>query len=928
VRPVDNGVVADGVGTAELIVGREVERARVAAFLAAPGWARSLTLVGDPGIGKTTVWEAGVAEGRANGLRVLITRATEPELQLSYVALADLLDEVDTAAVDGLPAPQRQALEVAILRAEPGPHPPEPLAVAAGLTRVLRRLSDAGPLVVAIDDVPWLDRSSQDALAFAARRLRGQAVRFLLTRRPVEPPPLESAFGPAGVERLEIGALSLGAVRSLLAERLDLRPPRRVLLRLFELSHGSPLVALELGRMLVDRGLPDLGDELPLPELVDEVFGRRIAGLSGPVRRALLAVALSGELGRLELTTVVGPLALEDAIVAGVLVPAGSRVRASHPLVAAAARRLTSAEERREVHLDLAEAIGDETLQARHLALAAPRPDAALAKRVVAAAAKAIGRGAVHDGAELAEQALRLTPPGAPEYQERLMQLVRYLKIAGEQSRVRELLEARLADLPPGPARARVLLTLSDSGERLSELEAYVDGALAECGDDAELRSTALATKALINAIVRFERLDQAEDWAREAHRLAQAGSPDAKQRALHALAWVNVMRGRPLDELGAPSGAAPEGTSLYEGAIERPAGIRLMVRGNVDESRAVFERLRALAGERGEAVSASIMHRQLCEIELRAGDVHAARRHLEEWGEWTLPDDEHDQIVGPARCRALLEAIAGHPDDAVAWAAKAIEAAGAIENYREETEARRAAGLAALFSHDHGRALEELRPLWRHAEREAIDDPGVIPVAPDLVEALVGSGEAGEARAVTERLDRLADRQQHPWGLASAKRCRALIDDATGADSETAEEELAQAAADYEQLGLHFDAARSLLILGRLQRRHRKWAAARKALEQAAAVFDEHGSDGWASRARSELSRIGGRRPAAHGALTWTEARVAELAAGGYSNKEIAAALVVSVYTVERHLKHAYAKLGIRSRSQLAGRIGPAEAS
>jgi DNA-binding NarL/FixJ family response regulator len=137
------------------------------------------------------------------------------------------------------------------------------------------------------------------------------------------------------------------------------------------------------------------------------------------------------------------------------------------------------------------------------------------------------------------------------------------------------------------------------------------------------------------------------------------------------------------------------------------------------------------------------------------------------------------------------------------------------------------------------------------------------------------------------------------------------------------AETELAEAAQELQQLGLRFEGARSLLALGRAQRRRRKWAAARDALERASTAFDELGADGWAEQARSELNRVGGRRPAPEGSLTWTEARVAELAVAGHSNKEIAARLVVSVHTVERHLKHTYAKLGIRSRSQLAGRIG-----
>lgn len=167
---------------APLVVGREVELARVEGFLAGGGPARALALVGEPGIGKTTVWEAGLATARAGGQDVLVARASEPELQLSFVALADLLDEVDASAFDGVPAPQRRALDVAILRAEPESSPPEAVAVAAGFTRVVRTLAEQRPVIVAVDDVPWLDRASEDCLAFAARRLRGRSVRFLFTR--------------------------------------------------------------------------------------------------------------------------------------------------------------------------------------------------------------------------------------------------------------------------------------------------------------------------------------------------------------------------------------------------------------------------------------------------------------------------------------------------------------------------------------------------------------------------------------------------------------------------------------------------------------------------------------------------------------------------------------------------------------------------
>ena len=909
-------------GSDPAVVGREAELSRVSRFLSDGDASDVAVLTGDAGVGKTTVWDAGLSLARNGGSQVLVSRASESELQLSFVALSDLLDGVDLSALAGeVPVPQLHALEVALLRRESDGTSAETLAVAGGFTRVVRALAEQRSLVVAIDDMPWLDQPSMQVIAFAARRLRAGAVRFLFTRRPGAASIVERACAPGRLERVEIGPLSLGAVRLLLAERLELRPPRRVLLRLFDLSQGNPLVALELGRALVERGLPDVGQELPLPQLVDDLFAERIDGLAPALKRSVLAVSLTGSLTRLELSALVGPLAMEDALAAGLLLLDGSRVRASHPLLAATVRRHSTADERRALHRALAETIDDETLRVHHLALATGRRNAALADRMAAAAARAAGRGAVHDAVSVAEQAMRLTPIAAPEYPERLLDFARYLTIAGETARVRDLLEARLAELPSGSARARALLMLSDTGGSMT-MEACLDAALAECGDDAALRSTALAIRALMFALVRFCMLDEAERSAREALVLARPAGAEAQARAVHALAWINVLRGRPVDEPAELFGEAPSGASLYESAIERPVGIRLMLRGHVDESRAVFDRLRALAGERGEALSASVLHRQLCEIELRAGDVFAAEHHLAEWGEWTLPGDAHEQVLGPARCRALLEAVRGGADDCERWAAEAIPVATEVENYREQTEVRRALGLAALRAHEPARAVQELLPLWQHAQREGIDDPGAVPVAPDLVEALVEQGELAEARAVTDRLSRLADEQDHPWATAGAARCRALISFAASDDVERAEEEMAAVVTDYLALGLRFDAARTLLLLGRAQRRRRKWAAARDALAAAETAFAALGATGWVEEAHAESARVGARRATPSGTLSPTEELVAALAAQGRSNKQIAGELHVTANTVEKHLSRVYAKVGVRSRAELAARF------
>jgi DNA-binding NarL/FixJ family response regulator len=209
---------------------------------------------------------------------------------------------------------------------------------------------------------------------------------------------------------------------------------------------------------------------------------------------------------------------------------------------------------------------------------------------------------------------------------------------------------------------------------------------------------------------------------------------------------------------------------------------------------------------------------------------------------------------------------------------------------------------------------------VWEHTEREGVEEPGEFPVAPDLVEALLETGRLDEVRAVTLRLRTLAEAQAHPWGLASAARCEALLTLVQTQDRD-ALERLSVAAADYAALGLRFDHARTLLAAGRGARRLRMWGVARELLEQAAAAFAAMGSDGWEADARGEIARIGGRSPAAQEGLSPAERQVVALAADGLSNKEIAERLVVSVHTVERHLTHAYDKLGVHSRARLAYR-------
>lgn len=901
---------------AETIVGRAPELSELAEFVTHPD---VLIFTGGPGIGKTTLWEAGIEAAREHGLRVLSSRPTGAEAQLAFSALIDLCDGLDT---DALAAPQRAALDVALLRVPPGGAPSEPHAIALGFLNLLRGLAEREPLLVAIDDLQWLDGPSASVLSFAARRLEGEGVAFLLARRPGPASELEQTFERRGLKRMPIEPLSFGATRRLLAERLGLTLPRHLLRQIADSTLGNPLFALELGRMVLEHGLPDFGEDLPVPQAAEDMLGSRVAALPDTSRRLLLAVALGGELRTAEVAALAGSGDLDGAVDGGLLVVEGDRVRATHPLLAAAAKSTSRARERRELHLALAGVVADRELRALHLALATDGADPVLARAVSEAATAASARGARAEAVQLAEHALRLTPSGAVERTDRMLELAAYLERAGLKQRITDLLLGEVESFPAGAPRARGWLLLA-SGAHVRTLDAllrHFDMAAAECEHEPALRAEALAKKA-IHASTSSMSAVRAEAWALVALADAQFEGPAAVRLALVALCWARAMRGRPIDDLRARFHAVDDAVPFIAESPDRPAGLQLVWRGDMREARPEVQQLLAAADTLGEPVSYALERAHLCELELRAGEWDAAEHLLDEWAQ----SAERDLLVAPLydKSRAALAAGRGLPAETESWAEKAISVGEATGRIWEPLEARLSLGTMKLLAHEPARAVEILRDVWDHTQREGIDDPGVLPVAPELVDALLAIGDLDSARAVVERLRKLSEEQEHPWGLATAKRCGALLRMAADGYDEEAATDLTDAAAAYGSLGLRFDEARTLLGLGRAQRRYKQWRGARESLERAVAAFDELGSPGWADEARAQLARVGGRRPRQDDdGLTPSEQRVAELAADGRSNKEIARTLYVTVHTVEVHLSRAYAKLGVRSRTQLAGRF------
>ena len=858
-------------------------------FLAEASPVRALVLTGGPGIGKTTLWEAGIDGARERGLVVLLARPSGAEARLSFAALIDLFDGVDIGSLPGVPAPQRSALEVALLRAEPTGVPRSRRRSRSASSMRCARSPPGEPLLVAIDDAQWLDPPSADALAFAAHRLEDEPVEFLLARRPGRRSALEQALERSALERLEVGPLSLGATRRLLSERLGLSLPRQVLRRVVDSTLGNPLFALEVGRALLEHGPPSSARTSRCRARVEQLLGTRVALLPDPVRRVLLAVALSGDLRMGELEAIAGPTAVEDALDAGLLLVEADRVRASHPLLAAAARKRSRRRERRELHLAAGARRSPTTSCAPATSrLATDRPDAALADTVAAAAAGASARGAAADAVHLAEHALRLTPPEREERSERLLTLAGYLETAGERQRVTDLLTPEVDSLPEGGPRVRAWLLLSEGGaiESYDDHERHLERALAETGDDPELRAHVLATKAINTAAEGVERIREAEAWALEALPEPRGAAPDVERLALRGLGWARSLRGRPIDDVCERFLAASEDRFPHHRLAR--AGRRAAAGRGAARSSRRGRRRRASARSPTSAARrcrTRWLRLHLCELELRVGEWDAAARLLDEWAE----SGDRQLLITPTyqRCRALLAAGRGLPDEA-----KRVGDAGARRGRGARVPLAGARGPAGARDRRAARAragaaAEQLRAVWDHMQREGIDEPGAFPVAPELVEALAELGELDEAQAVTDRLRELAEQQEHPWGLATAKRCGAVI----------------ALAVRHLRRGGGRGARRGRRRLRRARPALRRARAACSAsagrsgacgsgaphatsLEAAVAAFDALGSPGWAERARSELARVGARRPSASGELTATEQRVAR-AGGGRARQQ-----------------------------------------
>lgn len=322
------------------VVGRDDELRSLYALLERDAAVEGLVAVaieGEPGIGKSTLWLAAVDAARGRGLRVLSSRPAESERNLAHAGLGDLFEEVLGDLLPALTAPRRRALEVALFVEDAAGRPVDPQVLGVAVRSAVELLAEE-KLVIAIDDLQWLDASSANALRFALRRLTDANIVLVWTRRLGGPDPsaVESALDPDRIHHVRIGPLSAGAIQGIIRQRLSRPLARPTLVRLHEVSGGNPFYALELARGLGSDGtVGDPTQPLPVPERLEELVSARLGGFSGATHEALVLAAAGARLTPAQLRDVgIGPSALDPALDEEVVVLANGVVRLTHPLLA------------------------------------------------------------------------------------------------------------------------------------------------------------------------------------------------------------------------------------------------------------------------------------------------------------------------------------------------------------------------------------------------------------------------------------------------------------------------------------------------------------------------------------------------------------------------------------------------------------------
>jgi ATP/maltotriose-dependent transcriptional regulator MalT len=886
---------------------------------------------GAAGIGKTTVWLAALERALVAGFRVLSTRATEAESVLAYTSLAALLDELDDAAFAELPAPQRLAIDRVLLRRSADGPVTDQRAVGAAFLSVVERLAEESSVLVAIDDLQWIDPPSRLIISAAMRRLGGP-IGVLAT---VRDEPNYADVGswlelrqPDRLRRVRVRPLSLGAIHTVLSERLGRSFARPKVRRIHEFSGGNPFYALELGRAMEDD---HWADGTALPSSLAELVRARLGSLTADGRNALLAAAcLSVPTVELiaratDTDTEHIVTALEEAENNGIVQIDGDRLNFTHPLLTRGVYTGVTPARRRGMHRRLAEIVDEPELKARHLALAAARGDELTLRSLDTAADLAHARGAPTAAAELVQLAMGL----GGDTPERRIRVAGHYFEAGDPDRANALLEKTIDQLPPGTVRGEAMLlhaVVRLYGDSFLEAADLLERALEESTDNSTSRVRMLVM--LAYALFNGGRPESAMQCADDA--VASALRVDRRELVSEALGMRATLRfvlGEGLDEADMRRALEVNDYPLSLPLAARPGVQNALLLAWIGQLDAAAEALAAIQRrciERGEESELIFVSFHLCLLQVWRGSLAEAELVAEDSMERAVQLGGDLPLFIALTNRTMTGAYAGRGDQVRRDTAEAMAASKRCASHRLGEWAITNLAFLEVSLGNYEAALRTLAPLVSNLDRMP-QSTEIISASfiPDAAEAMIALDRLDDAERIIDVLEGNGRRLDRAWMLAVGTRCRSMLLAARG-DVDAASEAAERALREHQRLPMPFELARTQLLVGQLQRRQRRREAAGATLREALATFEDLGTPLWAERARAELNRASGTRTRAE--LTASEQRVAELAATGITNREMATTLFISPKTVEANLSRVYRKLNIHSRAELGRIIGRAD--
>ena len=614
---------------------------------------------------------------------------------------------------------------------------------------------------------------------------------------------------------------------------------------------------------------------------------------------------------------------LEIAESKGIIAIDGNRIHFAHPLLARGVYTEAAPGQRRMMHRRLADIVDEPELRARHLALAATSGDQVTLQALDTAAESARMRGAPAAAAELMELAIGL---GGDTADRRLRAALHHFD-AGDQERARTVLEETIEQLAPGDQRAEALI-------RLAVIRAYGDGffeaapllqrALSEVRPDSPLRVQILITLAysLLNANQPQASVQMAEEAVAQADRLNQ---PHLLGLALGMRTVLRFLCGEGFDDADLHRAVELEDPGIFTPLVFRPSVQRALLlewTGRLDEAHKVLEAVRRRCGEKGEEGELIFIAQHVVLSSIWRGDFVEAGLVAEDAMERARQLGGDTPLFLAHSLRANLVAYAGREADAREAAEEALEIGRRTGAFRLTERVVAALGFLEVSLGRYEAAIVTLQPLV--TKFDPASTPTELPNAAflvDAIDALIQVGRGAEAEPLIDALERNGERQGRAWMMAVGARGRSMLLAARG-DLDAASAAAARAIAEHDRLPMPFERARTLLLLGQLQRRQRRKESASASLQEALDIFERLHVPLWADRARAELARanVG---PRQSGQLTPSEQRVAELAASGMKNRDVATALFISPKTVEANLARIYRKLGIKSRAELGRHMG-----